>query len=504
MPDDRTEAGDPEPSEPPQAGPPAEPGRPTTSPGSNLTADRARMAAVTVATGLFLQNVDSLTIALALPAIAETLKTDALSLSIAMTGYMIATSVFIPASGWIADRFGSRNVFCIAMAAYALAGVMAATADSVAHLVMARIAQGACAALTVPVGRLLLLRAVPKRELLQAMTWLTLPSQFGPIIGPPLGGLIVSFGSWRAVFLFPVPVALLGIVMALRYLPKEEAPTPPPFDGWGFVLVSIATIGLVLGCEALGQGWLPPPLVAGLFAVTLAAVLLYLRHRKRHPAPVLTFESMRIDTFRAAVWSGIPLRIGVGAVPLLQPLMLQLALGYSAADSGFLSLAPALGALCVKPATTLTVGRFGFRTVLILNGVACAATLAACAGFFADTHWAWIAAVLFVGGLVRSLQFTAINTMAYADIEPRRMAAANSMYSMMQQVTLALGLALGALALGALPHLRGAAQPQGQDYRITFLFVAVTQLWMVWPLLRLPRDAGASVSGVPRDRRRSG
>jgi len=463
---------------------------------SSMTPERARLAALTVASALLLQNVDGLTTALALPAIAASLGVETLALSLALIGYMIALSVFIPPSGWISDRFGARRVFCLAMASYALGGVAASLAESVPQLVLARIAQGASAALTVPVGRLLLLRAVPKRQLLQAMTWFTMPALVGPIVGPPLGGLIVTHGSWRLVFLLPVPVALIGILLALRYLPRQEAPRPAAFDGWGFLLVAVAITGLVLGCQAIGQPLLPRWIVAGLFVASAVGSLLYARHLRRHTAPVLVFDAMAVPSFRASFWSGIPLRIGVGAVPLLLPLMLQLGFGYSAADAGFATLAQAVGALGMKPIASRAIGRWGFRSVLVANGLFCAVTVGLCALFGPDTHWLWLSVVLVLGGTTRSLQFTAINTLAYADIEPKRMSAANSMYSMMQQVTLALGLALAAGSLGLLPLLRGAIEARADDYRVTFLLVAVTQVAMVLPLFQLARDAGSGVSGA--------
>jgi EmrB/QacA subfamily drug resistance transporter len=455
----------------------------------------ARLTALIVACALFMQNLDSTVVATALPTMARAFGADPLHMNVALTSYMLSLAVFIPVSGWMADRFGSRTVFRAAILVFTIGSVLCGRATSLPFLVGARILQGAGGALMVPVGRLLLLRAVAKTELVAAMAWLTIPALIGPVIGPPLGGFIVTYASWPLIFDLNVPIGILGIVLVTRYVAEVREPGVRRLDLRGLALSSLALAALMVGLETAGRGVLPIAAVAGLIAVGLLAVAGYAWHARRHPAPLLDFGLMRLPTFAVSVIAGSLFRAGIGAIPFLLPLMLQLGFGKSAVQSGLITFASSAGALAMKPIAQRTLRRFGFRATLIWNAALSAALLGACALFRPSWPLAAIYAVLLVGGFVRSLQFTAYNTIAYADVPRERMSAATSLYSTLQQLSLALGITLGAAVLEVSTAISGNAQPTLADYSIGFAVIAVIAAFAAPAALALPRDAGDEVSG---------
>ena len=442
-----------------------------------------------------MQNLDGTVVATALPAMARTFGADPLHMNVALTSYLLSLAVFIPASGWLADRYGTRTVFRAAIGVFTLGSVLCGQSGSLWELVLARIVQGVGGAMMVPVGRLVLLRTVAKSELVAAMAWLTVPALVGPVVGPPIGGLLVTYADWRWIFDVNVPIGALGMVLVTRYVEDVREPAQGRLDWIGLVLSGAALSGLMFGFETIGRGVVPLPLSAGLVAAGAVAAAAYARHARRRPDPLLDLSLLRLPTFAVSVWAGSLFRIGIGAIPFLLPLMLQLGFGLSAAQSGLITLASALGAIVMKPAAGASLRWFGFRTVLVWNAALSALLLAACAAFRPAWPIMGLYAVLIAGGFLRSLQFTAYNTIAYADVPRARMSGATSLYATLQQVSLTLGITVGAGALQASTALSGRVQPGLQDFSAAFVVVAVVAGLAAPMALGLRRDAGRELSG---------
>src|ERR1044071_3573395 len=290
---------------------------------------RDRIVPLIIAVALFMENMDSTVIATSLPAIANAIGTNPLTLKLAVTSYLLSLAVFIPMSGWTADRYGARTVFRAAIAVFMLGSIGCAFATSLTGFVIARIVQGMGGAMMTPVGRLVLVRSVDKRALIDAMAWVSMPAMIGPIMGPPLGGFITTYASWHWIFIINVPIGLLGIVLALRYIEDVRIALRDPFDLTGMVLAAISVAGLAFGCSVLGVGVVPWPLAASLMAIGAVAFAFYLRHARKVPAPVLDFSLLALPTFRASLIGGFLYRMGIGALPFLLPLLLQVGFNFT-------------------------------------------------------------------------------------------------------------------------------------------------------------------------------
>ena len=449
-----------------------------------------------------MQNLDGTVISTALPAMARAFGADPVHMNVALTSYLLSLAVFIPASGWMADRFGARTVFRAAIAIFTLGSVLCGEAGSLPMLVAARIFQGAGGAMMVPVGRLVLLRTAAKHEMVAAMAWLSAPALLGPMLGPLLGGFIVSYLNWRWIFDINVPIGVLGIVLVTLFVPDLREPDAARLDGVGLVLSGVALSGLMFGLETGGRGVVPPWASVAMFAAGVGAAGLYALHARRHKAPLLDFGLMRIPTFMVSVVGGSLFRVGVGAVPFLLPLMFQLGFGDSAARSGLITFASSAGAIVMKPAATTALRRFGFRNTLLVNGILSGVTLCLCAAFRPAWPVAMIYLALLVGGFFRSLQFTAYNTIAYADVPRARMSAATSLYATLQQVSLTLGISMGAAVLEVAMAATGRVTPVTSDFAVAFLAVGLISLLAAPVSVLMPRFAGAELSGhgVPQSR----
>ncbi len=455
----------------------------------------SRLIPYVVACALFMENLDSTVLATALPEIARSLGESPLHLNLAITSYLLSLAIFIPVSGWIADRFGARRVFCAAIVVFTLSSISCGFAESFWGLVASRVAQGVGGAMMVPVGRLVLLRSVSKSELVGALALVTIPALVGPIVGPPLGGFITTYLSWRWIFWINVPIGVAGIVLALILIPNVREERPPPFDWAGFALAGAGLAALMMGFETVGRDMLPAPAVAALLAGGAAALAIYVLHARRRAHPVLDLSLLRIGTFRAAAFGGFLFRVGVGAIPFLLPLLLQLGFGMSALQSGLHTFAAAVGALTMKVAAKRILRRFGFRNVLVANAAISAASIAACALFDAATPGAIILAVLLIGGFFRSLEFTSINALGYCDVPRERMSRATSLASVGQQLSLTVGVGLGALILHVVVGLRGAAEAVAADFAPAFALIGLVSGSAALVFWRLPANAGAEVSG---------
>jgi EmrB/QacA subfamily drug resistance transporter len=456
---------------------------------------RDRIVPLIIAVALFMENMDSTVIATSLPAIATDIGTNPLALKLAITSYLLSLAIFIPASGWTADRFGARTVFRAAIAVFVLGSIGCALSSSLTDFVIARIVQGMGGAMMTPVGRMVLVRTISKRELVSAMAWVTTPALIGPVLGPPVGGFITTYATWHWIFLINVPIGLLGIVLATRYIEDVRAEKHERFDLVGMVLAGLGIAGVAFGFSVLGLNFLPWTVVAALVVGGACFIVAYLVHARHTANPALDLTLFRLPTFRASVLGGFIFRLGLGALPFLLPLMLQVGFGMTPFQSGMITFATALGAMGMKWATMAILRRFGFRTILVINSLISAGFLAICAAFTHTTPVAIMMVLLLVGGFFRSLQFTSINTIAYAEIEHARVSRATALVSVGQQLSISTGVALGALVVELTVRFRDNGPLAAADFPPAFLAVATISALSALIFMRLSPDAGAELSG---------
>ncbi|RAI59721.1 MFS transporter [Roseicella frigidaeris] len=487
-----TDTGGADPASPSPRPPPETPVPETPAPGAKAD---PRLIAAIVASALFMQNLDSSAVTTALPAMARDLNVEPARLGAAITSYLVALTVFIPVSGWVADRFGAKRVFMVAIVVFTLASVLCGRASGVVELIGARVLQGVGGAMMVPVARLLLLRQIRKDEMLSAMAWLTMPAMIGPISGPPLGGFLTDAFGWQSVFLINVPIGLLGLVMVAWKIPPVAPSNPGPPDHLGLVLIGLALALFMFGLETVGRGVVPPGLPqAGL---VLGAVFGWaaIRHCRRAKRPALDLSLLRIPTFNTSTLAGSLFRIGAGTSPFLVPMLLQVGFGRSASEAGLVSFATALGALAMKPLARPVLKRFGFRQALIGASLLAAVGVALPAAFTPAWPAPLLFAVLALGGLFRSLQFTALNTLAFADVPPARLSAATSFAGTAQQLAPALGVVLATTTLEVSARLGGRHIPAEPDFTTGFLVAGLVIAASAPFFARLAPDAGEAVSG---------
>jgi EmrB/QacA subfamily drug resistance transporter len=464
-------------------------------------ADRAglrRGLALLVAGAFFMEILDGTVIAPAAPLIATDLGIAAVDVNIAISGYLVTVAVLIPISGWAADRFGVRRVFTAAIAVFTLASVGCALAPNLAALTATRVLQGLGGALMVPVGRLAVLRATPKADLIRAIAYLTWPALLAPVLAPAVGGVLAEYASWRWIFLINVPLGLAGLVLALRLVPDLRAEVAPRLDRLGFVLTALGAGALMVAVENVGAARVEVPVVVGGAAVAAALLTAAVLHLLRAPAPLLDLRILRIASYRVTAAGGSVYRMVITAIPFLLPLMFQLGFGWSAAQAGLLMIALFAGNVGIKPATTPLMRRFGLRAVLLGAIPASMTCLLGIAALTRLTPLPLLLAVLALSGIFRSIGFSAYNSLAFADVEPERMTPANTLMTALQELGGGLGVVVGALLLRlgdpvapALHLTEGATGP----YRVAFVLLAVLLLVPLGQVLRLPRSAGAQVTG---------
>jgi EmrB/QacA subfamily drug resistance transporter len=448
-----------------------------------------------IATALFMENMDGTVLSTSLPAIALDLHQEPIVLKLALTAYMLTLAVFIPASGWVADRFGARSVFCSAIAIFTLGSILCGASPSLGTLIAARIFQGVGGAMMVPVGRLVLLRSVTKSDLVRALAYLTIPAMIGPVVGPPLGGFITTYFHWRWIFWINVPIGILGIGLALTFIDNLREEKVGRFDFKGFLLSGFGLATFIFGLTLIGRGFVSTPVNIAMIALGLASLIAYVRHARREPNAILDLSLLSIPTFYSSAVGGFIFRVGIGAIPFLLPLMLQLGFGLTPFASGSLTFAAAAGALAMKFSATAILRHFGFRPVLIVTAVISGVFLASY-GFFTQTTPAWlILAALLLGGFFRSLEFTALNAIGYADIEPAKMSRATSFSSVSQQMSQTVGIAAGAAAIESVQLLYGDDMLVTRDFGPAFFVVALISTASIMIFARLSPDAGAEVSG---------
>lgn len=456
-----------------------------------------RATPIILAVAMFMEMMDGTVIATSLPAIAADIGTEPIALKLAMTAYLVALAIFIPVSGWMADRFGAKNVFRWAIFVFMLGSLACAFAYSLPSFVVSRFFQGMGGAMMTPLARLVLVRVTPKQDLVSAMAWLTVPALMGPIMGPPIGGFLTTFLSWHWIFLINIPIGTIGIVAATLFLPHIPSGPDRPIDWWGFILCGTAFSGILFGLSVISLPALPPVVGIATCLLGLVAGIAYLGHARKVAFPLLKPDLLRNKLFRTAIIGGMLFRIGMGAFPFLFPLMLQVGFGLTPFETGMITLYAAVGAIGAKFFAKRVYARFGFKPLLLTM-----ATLSACSlvinGLFTPLTPAWVMiGVLFVTGLIRSTFFTGINAMSFGDISEEDAGQATAFFAVTTQLSFALGVALAGGILEIMTLQRGGEVLVG-DFQQAFWLVGAFSALAVLPFLALSRDAGSSITGHRR------
>jgi EmrB/QacA subfamily drug resistance transporter len=445
------------------------------------------------ACALFMESLDQTVIATSLPQMAESLGESALRLNLAITSYLLSLAVFIPISGWIADRFGARTVFCVAVGVFTVSSALCGVSTSLTMLVMMRVLQGVGGALMNPVGRLVMLKSFPRSEIVVAMGYVMMPAMIGPALGPLVGGFLTTYASWRWIFFINVPIGFLGIGLAVRYFDNFRSDTLARFDFPGFVLCAVGLAAVQLALEFAGRQRIST--FEELLIVATAALFLgayYFYARRTHDA-VIDLALFRIKTFRIGNFAGSLCRVGYGSTSFLLPLLLQLALGFSAFRSGLFTSLIAVSAIAMRVVTPIVLRRLGFRTVLLVNGTIVSGLMMALA-LITQTTPAWaLAGLIIVLGFFRSLQYTALSSLGYAELAGRTISPGSSLSSVMQQLSQSFGIAISATLLAVLAG--AGAIPNQPDFAAAFLVMVVFPVVGLLWFARLAPGDGAQMSG---------
>ena len=456
-----------------------------------------QLAILAVGSALFMQFIDQTALSTALPTLAAAFKIPPIDLKLVLTSYILVQAVVVPASGWAADRYGARRIFMAAMAVFLLGSVLCGLSRTLGELVLFRILQGAGAAMIMPVGRIIVVGQSSREQLVKAMALLTTPAMVGPIIGPPLTGLILKVASWPWIFYINLPVGILGMIAVWKFVPKTRQPHPGRFDTIGFVLAALAMSTAMGLAETLGFNLIPWTVQVAALVVAVASSALFIRHARSAERPVLDLSLLKVTSFRASCTGGTLIRIGIGATPFLMPLLLQIAMGWSPLQAGSLTISMAIGALLSRPLATRMMRLFGFKGILVWTGVLVGLFTMA-PGFFRLATPVWVMfGVLALGGFVRATQFTASNALAFAELSQSRVTAASTLQAVILQLSISMGITVGSLAL-QLVRLRSGGQLTPNDFTLPFCFVGVLSLLAVPVYARLHRDVGADMAGRSR------
>jgi len=448
-----------------------------------------------VACALFMENLDSTVLSTSLPAIARDFGVSPIDLKLALTSYLLTIAIFIPASGWVADRFGARSVFRLAIVLFTLGSICCGLSSSILEIVASRVIQGIGGAMMVPVGRLVILKSVSKTELVGALAWLTVPALIGPVVGPVVGGFITTYFDWRWIFWINVPIGVLGVVLATLFIPDIRGEERVPFDFVGFLLTAFGIAGFITGSTSLGLNLMPWPYVMASLFGGAALLVAYFFYSRRVANPILDLSLFAIPSFAASVAGGMLFRIGIGALPFLLPLMLQIGYGLNPFESGTITFVSAIGAIAMKFVAPPLLRRLGFRTVLIANSFIAAIFVGIPAAFSIGTPMHLITGLLFIGGFFRSLQFTSANALSFADVPQSKMSRATSMTSVFQQLSLSLGISVGAISLQLTMVSQGAKGLELSTFHPAFLVVGLISASSAFFFIKMPKNAGEEMSG---------
>ncbi len=456
------------------------------------------LIALIVGCAFFMEMLDGTVIATALPQMARSFHEQPVNLAIGMSSYLIALAIFIPSSGWIADRFGSKTTFAWAIVVFTLASVLCGFANALLPFIAARMLQGIGGAMMVPVGRMVVMRSSDKRDLIRLTQYITTPGLVAPVLGPPIGGFITTYATWRWIFFLNIPIGIAGLVLVLLFMHNHRIEERRSFDVVGFVLSGTGLAALVFGLDQLARPSVAPSSIALLLgggAIVTAAAIVYLRRAKH---PILDLSLWQIPTFaRGTLFAGTAFRVVIGTTLLLWPLLFQVGMGMTAFASGLVIIGCACGDLTMKAYALRILRTFGFRRTLVINGLIAACALSLCATFTASTPVAAIVAVLFLIGLSRSVQIGSFNALTYVDVPPHRMSAATSLASTIQQLAWGIGVAVATsiLAMVALVRHPGVSGDTIDDFRFAFIPIAALAVFSALDFLRLDPHAGAEATG---------
>lgn len=459
---------------------------------------RYGLTALIVACAVFMETLDGTVIATSLPAIAADLHQDPITLKLALTSYLLSLAIFIPASGWAADRFGARTVFSVAILVFTSGSILCGLSSTLPEFVAARIVQGIGGAMMVPVGRLVLLRSVERSEVVKALAYVMIPSLLGPICGPPIGGFITTYLHWRWIFFVNVPIGIIGMGLVLGFIKNIRGEAAWPLDIKGFLLLGSGLASLVFGLTVTGRHLVGIPIILGLIGAGAILLTAYALHARRTEFPILDLRLLAIPTFRASLAGGSMFRVGVGALPLLLPLMLQVGFGMNAFQSGTVTFVSSAGAMLMKATAPPLLRIFGFRRILIFDALLSAAFFASYGFFTPATPIFVMMLLLLTGGFVRSLEFTSLNAIAYAEIDTVAMSRATSFTAVAQQLSLSVGIAVGAFVIDFACQLRGGGPLITSDFRWGFIVIALISASSIVSFFRLPEDAGTTLVSRPR------
>jgi EmrB/QacA subfamily drug resistance transporter len=451
-----------------------------------------------VGTALLMSSLNSSSVTTGLPAMARDLAVEPLRLNIVITAYLLALVVFLPISGWLADRFGAKRILMAAILLFAASSAACGLAETLPQLIAARLVQGCAGAMIAPVGRLILLRSTPRHELIGALSTLTMPSQFGPLAGPLLGGLVVTFLSWHWIFYLNLPVALAAILLVRVFVPDIPPQPVTPIDWRGTALTGIGMAALIFALDNLLRRDIPAILLVGCSLAAVLCTALYWRHARGRTDAVIDLTLFRVETFRVAVVGGAFFRLIPGSTPFLLTMLLQVVFGMSAFQAGLMTFMTAVGSLVMKTVAPPILRRFGFRRVLIANGVITAAIFMSYALFTPGTpHWL-IMLALAVGGFFRALQFTSTSGLAFADMADEQMGRSTTTSAIVQQLVQSVSTALAAVLLYGLMSARGMSALDPATVAPAFAIIGgLSMLSMLW-FAQLPANAGASMTARQR------
>lgn len=458
---------------------------------------RSTTIALTVAIAFFMQNLDTTAVNTAIPTMAKSFGTDVIHISSGITSYLIALAIFIPVSGWIADRYGTRKVFCTAVGLFILSSLLCGSSQTLTQFVLCRIFQGISGAMMTPVGRLAVLKATPKDQLVVAMNYITLPALVAPILGPLVGGYLTTYWSWHWIFLLNIPFSILCIILAWRNIPADDQTHEPKkrLDMPGFILSGLGLAGFMYGVELFSKEGIPYYVSFIILAVSIFLLYLNLKHSKHISNPLIDYSILKIKTFRITIFVGTLSRMVIGVAPYLVPLMFQVGFGLNPFEAGMLFVATMAGNLSMKSITVYIIRHFSFRNILLVNGVIISIFTLLTAFLLPTTPVYLIVAVMFLSGMTRSMQFTSITTLAFADIPSEKMTNANSFYSTIQQMSSGMGIAIGAVALRFSSMINGeeGTSYSVADFRLSFIFVAILAVVHLWGYTKLSPEDGMEV-----------
>jgi EmrB/QacA subfamily drug resistance transporter len=461
-----------------------------------VTAAAKRLVPWLVAVAFFMESLDTTILNTAVPTIATALHVAPLSMKAVLTSYTISLAVFIPISGWVADRFGTRRVFASAIGLFTLGSFLCGISADIHLLVACRILQGCGGAMMVPVGRLTIVRTFAKSELIRAMSFVAIPALIGPMLGPLAGGLIVGFLHWRVIFFVNLPIGLIGLYMVYRHLPDFRAEHSDPLDVIGFILFGsgIAILSYVL--EVFGENSLSGLEVAGMLSISIALLVGYVLHARKEPKPLLHLMLFKLRTLRCAVAGGFVTRLGAGGMPFLLPLLYQVGLGFSAVQSGLLIMPQSIAAMSLKVFMPKILARFGYRRVLLANTVLLGMLIALFATVGPETSILMIVAQGFTFGFLSSMQYTSMNTLVYADVPSAESSAASTIASTSQQMSLSFGVAAASLTTALFIPDRFSSSPLQMVHGTHEAFVLLGAMTVLSAAVfsTLKDNDGASVS----------